>query len=161
MFCFWQERYSLETQFQPLLPTDQNWFQLSKLLTVARFLPPRSLPATSRVQCSETPQDAREASSSRGQPASCRTWSSTWRPSRAWTWAWGATSKEHFTASGLTNQMDLTQFNSILQIKKNKKTSKECTLSYLDLSNSLLSSHLKGVSVLGTQKELHLGAGRK
>lgn len=29
---------------------------------------------------------------------------------------------------------------------------------YLDLANSLLSGHLKGVSVLGTQKELHLDA---
>lgn len=29
---------------------------------------------------------------------------------------------------------------------------------YLDLSNSLLAGHLKGVSVLGTQKELHLDA---
>lgn len=29
---------------------------------------------------------------------------------------------------------------------------------YLDLSNSLLAGHLKGVSVLGTQKKLHLDA---
>lgn len=50
--------------------------------------PPSSLPATSRVQCSDTPQDAREASSSSGQPASSRTWSSTESPSRDWTWAW-------------------------------------------------------------------------
>lgn len=34
-------------------------------------------------------------------------------------------------------------------------------LLYLDLSNSLLAGHLKGVSVLGTQEELHLDAGRK
>merc|ERR1719419_779538 len=33
-------------------------------------LPPSSLPATSKVQCSETPQDAREASFSSGHPAS-------------------------------------------------------------------------------------------
>lgn len=52
------------------------------------YWPPRSLPATSRVQSSETPQDAREASFSSGQPASNRTWSSTRRPSRPWTWAW-------------------------------------------------------------------------
>lgn len=32
---------------------------------------------------------------------------------------------------------------------------------YLDLSNSLLSGHLKGVSVLGTQEELHLDAETK
>lgn len=32
---------------------------------------------------------------------------------------------------------------------------------YLDLPNSLLSGHLKGVSVLGTQEELHLDAVRK
>lgn len=50
--------------------------------------PPRSLPATSKVQCSEMPHDASKASSSRGQPASSTTWSSTRRPSRVWTWAW-------------------------------------------------------------------------
>lgn len=52
------------------------------------YWPPSSLPATSRVQSSETPQDAREASSSSGHPASSRTCSSTRRPSRLWTWAW-------------------------------------------------------------------------
>ncbi len=31
---------------------------------------------------------------------------------------------------------------------------------YLDLSDGLLSGHLKGVSVLATQEELHLDAGR-
>lgn len=34
-------------------------------------------------------------------------------------------------------------------------------LFYLDLSNGLLSRHLKGVSVLSTHEELHLDAGRK
>lgn len=41
-----------------------------------------------------------------------------------------------------------------------------CNLSYmftfyLNVSDSLLSGHLKGVSVLGTQEELHLDARRK
>lgn len=35
------------------------------------------------------------------------------------------------------------------------------TTFYLDLANSLLSGHLKGVSVLGTQEELHLDAERE
>lgn len=58
--------------------------------------PPSSLPATSRVQCSDTPQDAREASSSSGQPASSRTWSSTESPSRDCTWAWKTPESKHF-----------------------------------------------------------------
>ena len=32
---------------------------------------------------------------------------------------------------------------------------------YLDSSNGLLTGHLKGVGVLGTQEELHLDAGTK
>ena len=36
-----------------------------------------------------------------------------------------------------------------------------CEGTYLDSSNGLLTGHLKGVSVLGTQEELHLDAGAK
>lgn len=67
-----------------------------KWCVAAVYWPPSSLPATSRVQCSETPQDARQASSSSGHPASNSTWSSTRRPSRPWTWAWDTPKKKAF-----------------------------------------------------------------
>lgn len=55
----------------------------------------------------------------------------------------------------------LTKTDRVKFYLNNVNTKKWSTLPYLDLLNGLLSSHLKGVSVLGTQKELHLGAGRK
>lgn len=59
------------------------------------YWPPSSLPATSKVHSSETPQEAREASSSSGHPASSRTCSSTRRPSKVWTWAWDTPRKNY------------------------------------------------------------------
>ena len=37
----------------------------------------------------------------------------------------------------------------------------QCVDKYLDGSNGLLAGHLEGVSILGTQEELHLDAGRE
>lgn len=45
--------------------------------------------------------------------------------------------------------------------RREEERSSDCKFFHLDLCNGLLSSHLKDMSVLGTQKELHLGAERK
>lgn len=80
------------------------------------YWPPSSLPATSKVQCSDTPQEAREASFSSGHPASNSTWSSTRRPSRAWTWDWKSKNRQNLIISHWSFETEIiTNIFAVLQ----------------------------------------------